>query len=315
MQCPRCRASMPDKATFCGMCGHRLRAPEPLPVTESTSMEETTGSRTDTTPIDPESPLPTKAPEQEEPSGKAEDEDQKPDGSIRRMIEISAGWFAMGARQGEGNQDERPRHQVQLSAYYIDACAVSNVEYEQFDPHHRRLRPEVADGDSDPVVFVTYEDSMEYCRWRCEKEGVPLGTYSLPTEAQWERAARGGQTDVTYPWGDEMDPQACNSLECKRGRTLPVAEGTPKGFGLRYIGSNVREWCKDWYSETYYQTKQACGPDPTGPQPQMAVNVRVVRGASYQDAAEELGRCTARNYAHPTTSSSDIGFRCVRLAP
>jgi formylglycine-generating enzyme required for sulfatase activity len=228
------------------------------------------------------------------------------------MVLIPAGWFAMGEHANRGNPDEHPRHQVELSAYYVDRSAVSNAEYEQFDPRHRRLRPEVADGDHDPVVFVTYEEVLAYCRWRAEQEGAPSDSYTLPTEAQWERAARGGYSDRVYPWGNAIVAEACNCRETAQERTVPVDEGAPNGFGLFHMGSNVREWCLDYYSETYYQTREASGPDPRGPYPSMMVNMNVVRGASFQDLAKELGRCAARNYAHPKSASSDIGFRCVR---
>ena len=152
---------------------------------------------------------------------------------------------------------------------------------------------------------------MAYCAWLTATldDGYD---YRLPTEAQWERAARGGYSDRIYPWGNEIVPEACNCRETARQRTVPVDEGAPNGFGLFHMGSNVREWCLDYYTETYYQTREASGPDPRGPYPSMMVNMNVVRGASFQDAARELGRCAARNYGHPKSSSNDTGFRCVR---
>jgi formylglycine-generating enzyme required for sulfatase activity len=169
----------------------------------------------------------------------------------------------------------------------------------------------VADRDDDPVVFVSYDDCLRYCRWRSEKEGLPAGAYNLPTEAQWEAAARGGQTSV-YPWGDEITPDVCNTLEAGRGRTLPADQGARNGYGLVHIGGNVREWCRDYYLDGYYGSPEACGPDPAGPAHPGLLNVRVVRGASFQDKASDLGRCAARNYSHAAMSANDIGFRCVR---
>jgi formylglycine-generating enzyme required for sulfatase activity len=229
------------------------------------------------------------------------------------MVLIPAGWCAIGSPAGVGNDDEHPRHQVETDSYYIDRCAVSNIEYERFDPGHRRLRPEVAEGDDDPVVFVSYRDCLRYCRWRAAQERVPSNTYSLPTEAQWERASRGGFRDRIYSWGNEILTEACNTAEAGRQRTVPVDKGAPNGFGLFHMGSNIREWCRDYYSEGYYSSLQATGPNPTGPQPSLLINMVVVRGASFQDTASELGRCAARNFAHPNNSSSDTGFRCVRM--
>jgi formylglycine-generating enzyme required for sulfatase activity len=243
----------------------------------------------------------------------AEAELRSPDNSLREMVLIPAGWFSMGSPGGVGKEDEHPQHQVQLSAYFMDRCAVSNEEYEKFDPNHRRMRVEESLHDEDPVIFVSYQECLDYCRWRAEQEGVPPGTYTLPSEAQWERAARGGYPDRVYPWGDTIDTEKCNTLEAGRNRTLPVAEGFANGFQLYHMGSNVREWCLDFYSETYYDRLEARGPDPRGPAATLVVRMRVVRGACYQDAAIELSRCAARNYAHPKSGTSDIGFRCVRM--
>jgi formylglycine-generating enzyme required for sulfatase activity len=352
VECPNCGSMMPGDAQFCGVCGLGLcpaaLSPSPqevkaakLPSTASPAAKDPPAEVPAATipaaevpaaaptlqaaaPVSEEAPAQTPRSLDSTDSPKivvrpliiepreAEAEFVSPEKSIREMVLLPAGWFAMGSPSGSGNCDEHPRHQVQLSAYYIDRCAVCNIEYEKFDPRHRRLRPEVADGDHDPVVFVTYYDCLEYCRWREQQEGVAKGTYSLPTEAQWERAARGGSPDRLYSWGNEIILEACNTSEAQRGRTVPVDEGAPNGFGLFHIGSNVREWCLDRYSDMYYGTRDASGCDPAGPQSAMMVTMHVVRGASFQDPAMELGRCAARNYAHPKNSSSDIGFRCVR---
>jgi formylglycine-generating enzyme required for sulfatase activity len=195
----------------------------------------------------------------------------------------------------------------------MDRYTVSNEEYEQFDPAHRRCREEGADKDGDPVVFVTYLDCMNYCRWRSQREGLPSDIYLLPSEAQWEFVARKGNDEKLYPWGDEINPEICNTLECQRGHPLPVRDGKPNGLGLMYIGSNVREWCCDLYLSAYYTMGESRGRNPAGPKGPFPVRMHVVRGASFQDNAEELGRCTARNFAHVNSSSNDTGFRCVRL--
>lgn len=333
--CPRCGSTMPVQASFCGICRMDLQAvksagsqsspPESAAGEAESSAAEPSVSKSSGSKSSASDPpeLPSTLPpssqsrstssvapiEQQE----AEAELKSPDGSLREMVLIPAGWFAMGSREGVGNSDERPRHQVQLSAYYIDRCAVSNIEYERFNPEHRRLRDESSDGDHDPVVFVTYEDCLNYCRWRAMQEGVPPETYCLPTEAQWERAARGGYPDRQYPWGDEILAGACNTVELNRRHTVPVDEGIPNDFHIFHMGSNVREWCLDRYLNTFYQTAAAKVRDTKGPQEIMFVNMRVVRGASFQDSASELGRCAARNFAHPKNSANDIGFRCVRI--
>jgi formylglycine-generating enzyme required for sulfatase activity len=247
-----------------------------------------------------------------DPNQKVTSELQSPRGAIREMVLLPAAWFPMGSVGQTGNGDERPRHQVELAAFYIDRCAVTNADYEQFDGRHRRMRSEVSEGDDDPVVFVTYEKCLEYCRWRDQREGVPPGSYCLPTEAQWEFAARGGFENRIYPWGNEVAPGDCNTYDAGLGRTVAVDDGRPNGFGLYHMGSNVREWCRDWYSDGYYATREATGPDPTGPGKFQIFNFRVVRGASFRDEAQDFSRCAARHSAHPPSSSDDIGFRCVR---
>jgi formylglycine-generating enzyme required for sulfatase activity len=212
-----------------------------------------------------------------------------------------------------GRDDERPRHPVKLNAYYIDRAAVSNIEYERFDPQHKTRRPEVSDGDDDPVVMVTYQDCLNYCRWRSEQEKLPADAYTLPTEAQWERAARGGYADRLYPWGDAVKPELCNTFEAGRNRTVAVAEGAANGFMLYHMGGNVREWCLDAYLKTYYATKLPAWVDPKGPALNPMRELRVVRGASFVEKAEALARCAARGYAAPRMMQSDLGFRCVRV--
>lgn len=230
------------------------------------------------------------------------------------MVLIPTGEFLMGSPDGIGRDDERPQHKVKLSAFYIDRYAVSNIEYERFDPTHRRQRPEVADGDEDPVVMVTHQECLDYCRWRAEQEGAPADAYSLPTEAQWERAARGGFPDRLYSWGDAILPDLCNTSEIGRQRTVSVMEnGVPNGFFIMHMGSNVREWCLDCYSRIYYAQKATAWMDPKGPPVNPMENFRVVRGASFIEKAEELGRCAARGFASPRNKQSDLGFRCIRL--
>lgn len=313
VKCPKCGSTMPSTATFCGICGCELSHSETGPPSTVPRQSASIAGQADAGSVGRTQslPRPTEAPPDRH--GDAEAVQESPSGSLREIVAVPAGWFAMGSSPDVGNDDEHPRHQVELSSYYIDRCTVSNLEYERFDPQHRRLRPDVADGDQDPVVFVSHGDCLNYCRWRAEQEGMPPDTYSLPTEAQWERAARGGSPESLYPWGDEIGPAECNTLECGRGRVVPIDEGAPNDFGLFHLGSNVREWCLDYYSADYYGNMEAAGPDPTGPQRMMLVNMNVVRGASFQDKAAELGRCAARNYAHPDSSSSDIGFRCVRM--
>lgn len=320
LRCAACDAIMPAEALFCGLCGHNLSqvaSTAPYAETQAESNEQTSSSAVG---VDVDVIKEFDNPVDSVNIGTNRDEPQvvraearSPGGSIREMVYVPAGWFAMGSKSGEGNKDEQPQHQVELSAFFIDKAPISNIEYEQFAPGHRRLRSEESADNDSPVVFVSHQECLEYCRWRTEKEGLTDERYTLPSEAQWEKSARGGFEKRIYPWGNEIDPDVINTRESQRAQTVPVTSGTPNGFGL-FIGSNVREWCLDVYLENYYSTRDATSPDPTGPRSAMFTTINVVRGASFQDLASDLSRCAARIYAHPNSSSNDIGFRCVRIA-
>lgn len=312
--CAHCGAAMPPGSMFCGVCGTSIASlAVGTPVLQVSNrvvvMEDDASAKDDG--VHPGKPAQAEASAIQERAPQREG--HSPEGALREMVLVPGGWFAMGSEDGSGNDDERPKHQVELTPFYIDRCAVSNKAFESFMPSHRRLRPETSDRDEDPVVFVTHAECLEYCRWRAEQEGVSLDTYTLPSEAQWEFAARGGHPDRLYPWGSDIRRELCNTLECGRGRTVLVDEGAPNGFSLLSMGSNVREWCLDSYSPTFYVSGASRLKNPVA-QPQLdLVYMYVVRGASFQEKADELGRCTARSYAHQSSSSDDTGFRCVRV--
>ena len=336
-KCWKCGSMMPKSAVFCGVCGNKLdsgteKERDGGPNSEPGVSKATIGVTSEGEPAklsDTRSAGAADAaskgiahPKERKESAPGvsagveptRPEPPRPEGSIREMVLIPDGKFPIGSDGLEGNQDERPRHLVELSAFFIDRFAVSNAEYEQHDPGHISLRADSESRSGDPVVFVSYADCEAYCRWRCKQEGVSEGTYRLPTEAQWEVAARGGLPGQVYPWGDEINSALCNTREGRRGRALSVGEGVPNGYGLLHMGDNIREWCLDWYVANYYECLEASGRNPSGPSGSSFGNrLRVVRGASYQDSANQLGRCAARNYGHPRSSSNDTGFRCVRL--
>lgn len=312
VRCPQCDATMPADAVFCGVCGHQLK--EVQPSNDVQSEEPSSSVAAERSPSIESTPAVSgSAPVQESQSTKKYHA-ESPDAAASDMVLVPGGWFAMGSAANTGNGDERPRHQVELSPFFIDRCQVSNAAYEKYDQSHHRSRSATSDGEDDPVVFVSYDDCLAYCRWRAEQEGLPPGAYSLPTEAQWEFAARGGHDDWLYPWGNTLDVALHNTSESRRDRTVPVQQGSPNDYGLFHMGSNVREWCRDWYFDGFYASREATGPDPTGPGKVQIVNFRVVRGASFRDAAQDFSRCSARHCAHPPSASDDIGFRCVRVA-
>jgi formylglycine-generating enzyme required for sulfatase activity len=249
------------------------------------------------------------------------------------LARIPAGEFLMGS--ADGDEDERPVHRVHVSEFYIGRCPVTQEEYARFvratghpAPAVRALPlvatvggesafTEIASryawtGDappeghlSHPVVLVRYQDALAYCAWLA---GELDRAVRLPTEAEWEKAARGGQEGRQYPWGDEIDPSRCNflvdpSLKGQRG-TRPAGTYPTNGFGLYDMSGNVWEWVFDWYAPGYYAT--GAGRDPTGAP---AGAMRIVRGGSWVNDDIRMLRCAYRHKVPPDTYSYSVGFR------
>lgn len=201
---------------------------------------------------------------------------------------------------------ERPRHRVSTSAFDIAIIAVTRQEYERFlqDTDRQRPRdwsdPNFADPDQ-PVVGVNWFDATAYCEWISKGAGR---TFRLPTEAEWERACRGGLEDTQFSWGDD-DP---DSFEYYRGEWKtphPVSEGSPNGFGLYHMGDNVHEWCLDWYDPSYY----AVSPEHDPPGPSSGTR-RVSRGGSWRHRVK-ASRNAHRSSLPPEFRYTDYGFRLV----
>ena len=169
-------------------------------------------------------------------------------------------------------------------------------------------------GRSDhPVVHVSWTDALAYCTWS--------GT-RLPTEAEWEYAARAGIHGATFPWGDELEPDGMHMMNVFQGSfpdentgadgytgTAPVDAFPPNGFGLWNMTGNVWEWCNDWFSPTYYDNSPR--DDPPGPE---SGAQRVMRGGSYlcHDSYCRRYRVSARSSNSPDSSTGNLGFRVVR---
>ncbi len=231
------------------------------------------------------------------------------------MILIPAGNFVMGS--DEGDIDEKPAHSVIMDAYYIDKYKVTSEQFElcvqlkicrrPIDvSSYQRLsyfgNPLFADY---PVINVTIEMARAYCEdWRGAR---------LPTEAEWEKAARAANAS-TFPWEDEINCSYANYCDkaCERVRDTASVDSFAQGvsdYGVYNMSGNVWEWVKDWYSPAYYLNS----PDADPPDPQNAV-VGIYygkRGSSFQDEWEKL-RSTNREKNDPTNYGSNLGFRCVR---
>ncbi len=236
-----------------------------------------------------------------------------------RLIFVPAAAFVMGSEKG--GDDETPAHKVRLGAYYIGLTEVTNAQFEEFAPQHRRKRGPESPGEKSPVVNVSYEDALAFCEWLSRKEaktGEVVATYRLPTEAEWEYAARGG-SGRAYPWGYELPGEGrvyrCNfHMRARRGAgrdghlyAAPVGQFADwvSPSGCLDMAGNAAEWCSDWYDEGYYAKTPIR--DPTGPK---SGQLRVVRGGSWQSDAEGV-RSAKRSSMMPTADSPTVGFRLV----
>ena len=275
------------------------------------------------------------------------------------MRRIPAGWFLMGSDAGYPDDGEGPVRRVWTNAFHIEPHAVTNAEFAAFvkATGHRTeaeragwsfvfeafLTPEISgrttlavaaapwwvavegaswrtpegpgssvdDRHDHPVVHVSWDEAVAYCEW--------AGT-RLPTEAEWERAARGGLEQKRYPWGDELTPRGryrCNiwqgifptrnTGEDGHLGTAPVDAYAPNGFGLYNMSGNVWEWCADWFGADHSHDPAR---DPRGPGSGVA---KVIRGGSYlcHESYCNRYRVAARSSNTPDSSTGNMGFRCV----
>jgi len=273
-----------------------------------------------------------------------------------RMVLIPAGEFQMGTDTAEIPQlvqwakewapsakaswfeDETPRHKVYLDDFYMDVYEVTNAQYRRFVQATGHKEPEgfkivrIEGGelilqygfkpwsdknfndDNQPVVCVTWEDAKAYCEWAGKR---------LPTEAEWEKAARGGLAGKRYVWDDDSTtPKGAGNFADETAKKTfpdlviikgyddgytypaPVGSFTPNGYGLYDMAGNIWEWCADWYDDDYYARspkEKPEGPDSGG--------FRVLRGGGWDSNLYSL-RVAFRGH-YPTTARTIIGFRCV----
>lgn len=253
------------------------------------------------------------------------------------MALIPAGEFIMGNNDGEryGMKDEGPEHPVYLDAFYIDIYEVTNAQFSEFlndkgniDEGGKTLYDEFDEDDTDkekdmlirrdgeiwkpypgyenhPAVEMTWYGARAFCKWRGAR---------LPTEAEWEKAARGGLKSALYPWGNEAPTCRRGTVNgaqygpCE-GDTAPIGSFGPNGFGLFDMAGNVWEFVQDWHSDDYYSISPTNNPvNDIMPQ----VEVRVARGGSWQKLNDETYLRTARrDSAFPYNSYGHFGFRCA----
>ena len=231
-----------------------------------------------------------------------------------QMLFIPSGEFVMGSEAPDAGPNERPLTKMTLSRFYMSRHLVTNAEYEQFDPTHGRKRAPGA-GDRHPVVYVTSVDAIKYCQSLSARERK---RYRLPTEAEWEYAAR-GLDGRKYPWGnhehrgDLANFADRNTVFAWSDREIDdgYPESSPVGafpfgaspFGMEDMAGNVWEWCLDYF-EPYRGIAKV---NPRGP---TAGAKRVLRGGSWKSRFNSL-RATTRNSNVPNYSCNDLGFRIV----
>jgi formylglycine-generating enzyme len=231
-----------------------------------------------------------------------------------RTIEIPPGWFLMGSDVGQDN--ERPVHRVWVDAFELGACQVTNAEYAQFLSATRHRKPLHWDDSNfsnpaQPVVAPSWFDAISYCEWL---SSMTHRHFRLPTEAEWEYAARGGLDQKQFPWGDDPPESLANYAERWKTGPEPVGRAESNGYGLCDIGANVHEWCADWFDADYYRVSPER--NPQGPQESpspagvkhSAPARRASRGGSWRHFTK-VSRCAARSSIPPEFQYADYGFR------
>ena len=220
-------------------------------------------------------------------------------------IHIPAGWFSMGSDVGQAV--EAPVHRVWVDSFDMAATQVTVEGYACFlDATGSGPPPYWGDRDfshpQQPVVAVSWYDAVAYCTWLSAMTG---SYYRLPTEAEWERAARGGAETMLFPWGN--DPPQSRPFYQDRWKTgpEPVGQSQPNGYGLFEMCENVHEWCSDWFDAGYY----AISPErnPQGPEEGTR---KASRGGSWRHHIK-VSRCSARSSIPPEFQYADYGFRVV----
>ena len=243
------------------------------------------------------------------------------------MVLIPAGEFQMGGNDNDAENDEKPMHTVYIDAFYIDKDEVTNAQYKKFidaNPQWRkdRILRKYHDGDylkhwngnnyppdkgKHPVVYVSWYAAMAYAGWSGKR---------LPTEAEWEKAARGGRYGRNYAWGNSLDSNKANYGE-RIGDTTVVGTYDMNGYGLYDMTGNVWEWCLDEYDSDFYSISPSRNPLSGGAVNGILSNwrdvrsVRVLRGGSWASNAKFV-RVSDRTRFTPRITNKARGFRCVK---
>ena len=225
--------------------------------------------------------------------------------AVETFAQIPGGWFDMGSEAGQA--DEGPVHRVWVDSFQMAVFPVTRDEYRRFLDATNRDRPREWDapkfGEPDqPVVGVSWNDAVVYCLWRSSNGEL----VRLPTEAEWERAARGRHPASDYPWGDAIPAWIPNAGRGPLEAPWKVGLGDPSDFGLYGIAANIHEWCADWHSRAYYRESPRRNPDGAS----SGVR-RASRGGSWRHSVT-ISRNAARSKLDPSYRYTDYGFRVAR---
>lgn len=253
------------------------------------------------------------------------------------FVFIPASEFVMGSDPGSdrlAQTDETPQGRLYVSDYYLMRFPVTNAQYYLFmqatghrPPRFWRNDQFPAAKADHPVVGVSFPDAIAFCRWAGQVTGLAI---RLPTEPEWEKAAR-GEAGRLYPWGNQWDKNLCNNRHAKINDTTPVSRFSPQGdssYGVADLAGNVQEWCSSLFGRYPYDPSDGretlvynldhpslmptlhetgCVANPQ--QLEAAFDKQVVRGGSWRQGQHE-GRCAYRSWAAPMHRSEDTGFRC-----
>lgn len=244
------------------------------------------------------------------------------DAAVAGMVLIPAGPFKMGCVPGDGEcrDFETPQHTVTLDAFYMDVFEVTVKKYKACVEAGKCTKPSTASlyyswglagKEQHPVNGVNWSQADAFCKW-----SHPKG--HLPTEAQWEKAARGGLDGKKYPWGDTLDcahavsddGSATTGQGCEPNGTMAVGSKPlgKNGYGLFDMAGNVEEWTSNWFE--YYSAAPAS--NPTGP---ASGSFPVMRGGSFRYTYPDGLRASSRDFTHPSIVYDFLGFRCARPLP
>ncbi|MDE6112253.1 MAG: formylglycine-generating enzyme family protein, partial [Bacteroidales bacterium] len=242
-----------------------------------------------------------------------------------RMVAVEGGTFSMGATSEQGDDagsDEKPVHSVTLDGFYIGAFEVTQSQWaavmgttieqqrEKASEYWGEDVPLYGEGDKYPMYYVSWEEAQSFCEKLSQKTGK---TYRLPTESEWEYAARGGnKSDGTkyagsntigdVAWFGYYDDGTTGN---DNNTTHPVGQKKPNGLGIYDMSGNVWEWCSDWYDSDYYSSSPSV--NPQGPS---SGSYRVLRGGGWYGSAQYC-RVSFRDYDTPGNRRYNVGFRVV----